>query len=110
MTTAQVAGRLIGNAYGEHNSIEDARKRDEARALEDQFDAVVEEFSDLAYNVAIGMLHSPEDAQDAVQEAFGSAYRAVPKFKCDSKVSTWLYRIVVNAVIMKIQKENTRNT
>ena len=109
MTTAQVAGRLIGNAYVEHKSIEDARKRDEARALEDQFDAVVEEFSDLAYNVAIGMLHSPEDAQDAVQEAFVSAYRAFPKFKGDSKVSTWLYRIVVNACLMKIRKEKTRN-
>ena len=109
MTTAQVAGRLIGNANVEHKSIEDARKRNEARALEDQFDAVAEEYSDLVYNVAIGMLHRPEDAQDAVQEAFISAYRAFPKFKGDSKVSTWLYRIVVNACLMKIRKEKTRN-
>jgi len=55
------------------------------------------------------MLRNTADAEDAVQEAFISAYRAFPKFKGQSKVSTWLYRIVVNACLMKIRKEQVRS-
>ena len=62
----------------------------------------------MAYNVALRMLRDPEDAQDAVQEAFISAYRAFPRFKGQSKLSTWLYRIVVNACLMKIRKDKSR--
>lgn len=50
-----------------------------------------------------------EDAEDAVQEAFISAYRAFSTFKGQSKLSTWLYRIVVNACLMKIRKEKARS-
>ena len=69
---------------------------------------MIEQHSDLAYNVALRMLRNPEDAQDAVQEAFISAYRAFPRFKGQSKLSTWLYRIVVNACLMKIRKDKSR--
>ena len=69
---------------------------------------IVEEYADFAYNVAYRMLRNVEDAEDAVQEAFISAYRAFDRFKGQSKVSTWLYRIVVNACLMKIRKEKSR--
>ena len=73
------------------------------------FSLVVEEHADFAYNVAYRMLRNVEDAEDAVQEAFISAYRAFHRFKGQSKVSTWLYRIVVNACLMKIRKEKSRS-
>ena len=76
--------------------------------LEDAFSSVVEQYSDLAYNVALGMLRNVQDAEDAVQDAFISAYRAFPTFERRSKVSTWLYRIVVNACLMKIRRAKTR--
>ena len=63
----------------------------------------------MAYNIALRMLRITADAEDAVQEAFISAYRAFPKFKGQSKASTWLYRIVVNACLMKIRKEQVRS-
>ena len=69
---------------------------------------IVEEYADFAYNVAYRMLRNVEDAEDAVQEAFISAYRAFDRFKGQSKVSTLLYRIVVNACLMKIRKEKSR--
>ena len=69
---------------------------------------IVEDYADFAYNVAYRMLRNVEDAEDAVQEAFISAYRAFDRFKGQSKVSTWLYRIVVNACLMKIRKEKSR--
>ncbi len=73
------------------------------------FSRIVEDHADLAYNVAYRMLRNVEDAEDAVQEAFISAYRSYPKFKGQSKASTWLYRIVVNACLMKIRKEKARS-
>ena len=77
-------------------------------ALDRDFSEMVESYADFAYNVAYRMLRNVEDAEDAVQEAFISAYRAFPTFKGQSKVSTWLYRIVVNACLMKIRKEKSR--
>jgi RNA polymerase sigma-70 factor (ECF subfamily) len=76
--------------------------------VDEAFSELVELYSELAYNVALRMLHNTADAEDAVQEAFISAYKAFPKFKGDSKVSTWLYRIVVNACLMKIRKDKSR--
>ncbi len=78
------------------------------RSLEEEFCAVIEECTDLSYNVALRILRRHEDAEDAVQEAFISAYHAFPSFKGQSKVSTWLYRIVVNACLTKIRKDKTR--
>ena len=43
-----------------------------------------------------------------MQEAYISAFKALPNFKGQSKLSTWLYRIVVNACLMKIRKEKSR--
>ena len=76
--------------------------------LERQFTEIVDEYSDLAYSVAYRMLRNVEDAEDAVQEAYISAYKALPNFKGQSKLSTWLYRIVVNACLMKIRKDKSR--
>jgi len=80
------------------------------RAFSDAaFAQIVEDHADLAYNVAYRMLRNVEDAEDAVQEAFISAYRSFSKFKGQSKVSTWIYRIVVNSCLMKIRKEKSRS-
>ncbi len=73
------------------------------------FAQIVEDHADLAYNVAYRMLRNVEDAEDAVQEAFISAYRSFSRFKGQSKVSTWIYRIVVNTCLMKIRKEKSRS-
>ena len=75
---------------------------------EEEFRAVVEDCWKISYNVALRMLRKPEDAEDAVQEAFLSGYRAFSSFKGQSKVSTWLYRIVVNTCLMKIRKEKAK--
>ena len=76
--------------------------------LDQAFTEIVEQYSDLAYSVAFRMLRNAEDAEDAVQEAYISAFKALPKFKGQSKLSTWLYRIVVNACLMKIRKDKSR--
>ncbi len=47
-------------------------------------------------SVALNLLASPADAEDAVQEAFLKVYRGAARFRGGSSVSTWLYRILVN--------------
>jgi RNA polymerase sigma-70 factor (ECF subfamily) len=53
--------------------------------------------------VARRYLRNDEDARDAVQEAFASAFRAIGSFEGDSQLSTWLHRIVVNACLMRLR-------
>lgn len=61
------------------------------------FRALVERYQQYVYTLALGMLSSPQDAEDAAQEAFLSAWRGLPKFRMEAKFSTWLYRLTVNA-------------
>ena len=49
--------------------------------------------------VAAGFAQSPDDANDIYQDAMIAAYRSLPRFKLESKFSTWLYRIVVNTAL-----------
>lgn len=74
------------------------------KAPED-FQSVVEKYADFVYNVAYRMTGNAEDAEDVAQEAFLSAYRAFDRFRGESQVSTWLYRITVNAALMKLRKD-----
>ena len=60
----------------------------------DAFEALVRRHQPAVYRVALRMLGSEADAQDATQETFVRAWRALPRFRHDSAVTTWLYRIV----------------
>jgi RNA polymerase sigma-70 factor (ECF subfamily) len=59
-------------------------------------------------SVARRMLRNDEDARDAVQEGFISAFRSIHRFNGDCRLSTWLHRIVVNAALMKIRTRSRR--
>ena len=69
------------------------------------FQIIVEKHTDLVYNVAYRMMNNAQDAQDITQETFLSAYRSWASFRGGSSVSTWLYRIAVNACLMRLRKE-----
>jgi len=60
------------------------------------FEALVRRHQAAVYRVALRMLGSEADAQDATQEAFVRAWRALQGFRRQSAVSTWLYRIVTH--------------
>jgi RNA polymerase sigma-70 factor (ECF subfamily) len=49
-----------------------------------------------------------DEAEDAVQEAFVSAVRAIGGFAGDSKLSTWLHRVVVNTALMRLRSRRRR--
>ena len=54
------------------------------------------------------MLHSEDEAQDAVQEAYLSAFKSLDRFSGDSKLATWLHRITVNAALMRLRAKKSR--
>lgn len=54
------------------------------------------------------MLRNEDEARDAVQDAFMSAYKAMSSFNGESKISTWLHRITVNAALMRLRRRRQR--
>src|SRR5688572_6276798 len=54
------------------------------------------------------ILAREEDAQDAVQEAFLSAFRAIERFEGQSRIGTWLHRIAINSALMKLRRLDRR--
>lgn len=51
-----------------------------------------------------------EDAADALQDAMLSAHRSAPRFRHDASVSSWLYRIVVNACLDRLRRNKSHVT
>ncbi len=60
------------------------------------------------YRAARGILKDDAEAEDAVQEAYLLAYRAMDQFRGDAKLATWLVRIVVNEAIGRARKHKRR--
>ena len=72
------------------------------------FAEIVRRHQDHLWALAMRTLGDADDAADAVQEALISAYRAADRFRGDAAVSTWLYRIVVNACIDQMRRQRVR--
>jgi RNA polymerase sigma-70 factor (ECF subfamily) len=68
------------------------------------FDELVRRYRDRVYRLSTKILRHEDDAAEALQDAFLSAYRGLPKFKRESRFSTWLYRIATNASLMKLRR------
>jgi RNA polymerase sigma-70 factor (ECF subfamily) len=60
------------------------------------FHGLIRPYEKSLYFAALSLLKNAEDAEDAVQEAVLKAYKALPKFRSESKFSTWLASIVLN--------------
>ncbi|MBI3450451.1 MAG: sigma-70 family RNA polymerase sigma factor [Acidobacteria bacterium] len=67
------------------------------------FELLVRAHSGRLLCVARRYFRNDDDARDAVQDALISAFKSVRSFKGDSRLSTWLHRITVNASLMKLR-------
>ncbi|MFC5056716.1 RNA polymerase sigma factor SigM [Saccharothrix xinjiangensis] len=74
------------------------------------FSELVRRHRDRMWAVALRTLRDPEEAADALQEAFISAFRAAGSFRAESQVTTWLHRIVVNACLDRMRRRQTKPT
>ena len=59
------------------------------------------------YRLAHFTSHNPDDAADALQDAMLAAHRCAPTFRYDASVSSWLYRIVVNACLDRLRRNKS---
>lgn len=59
------------------------------------------------YSVCLQMTKNIADAEDLTQEAFMQVFRSVNSFRGDSAFSTWLHRIAVNTVLMKLRRRKS---
>ncbi len=73
------------------------------------FDELVRRYRDRVYRLCTKILRHEDDAAEALQDAFLSAYRGLRSFKVESTFSTWLYRIATNAGLMKIRKRRANH-
>ncbi len=63
------------------------------------FRELYEQYKDRVYNVCYRITGNGADALDASQETFGILFRKVGAFRFESKFSSWVYRVAVNASI-----------
>ena len=78
------------------------------RGEEEAFEELVRRESTRMLATARRLLGSEQDTQDAVQDAFLQVHRHVGEFQGESRVSTWLHRIVVNAALMKLRSRRRK--
>ena len=68
------------------------------------FRLLVQRYQSMVFRIAVGFVHSKEDADDLTQEIFIQVYHALSKFRGESNFQTWLYRIVLNAALNHTRK------
>jgi RNA polymerase sigma-70 factor (ECF subfamily) len=72
------------------------------------FSVLVDVYKDLVFTLAIRMLKNREEAEEVSQDTFIKIYKALPKFKGESKLSTWIYKVAYNTCLDQIKKNNRR--
>lgn len=83
----------VSGPGGQHESLLAAAQAGDRAA----FDQLLAGQRSRAFASALRVLHNPDDAEDAVQDAFVKIWRQLPGFEGRSSFATWVHRIVVNA-------------
>lgn len=73
------------------------------------FGVIVRRWDRKIFALCFGMLTREDEARDAAQETFISAYRNLKNFRGDAKVSSWLHRIAVNQCLTVKRRAKTRS-
>jgi RNA polymerase sigma-70 factor (ECF subfamily) len=79
------------------------------RGSTEAFAALVRLHQRRAYGVARAVVLTHEDAEDAVQDGFLHAYRALDRFRPDQPFGAWLYRIISNAALDIVRRRKVRD-
>jgi RNA polymerase sigma-70 factor (ECF subfamily) len=72
------------------------------------FGEVVRRWERRIYALAYGILGREDEARDATQETFVAAYRNLPNFRGEAKVSSWLHRIAFNQCVSRQRRARVR--
>lgn len=93
------AGTAAPCPASDHQLIERAANGDEAA-----FEAIMRRHNRLLFRTARSILKADAEAEDAVQEAYLRAWRSLPGFRADARLSTWLVRIVINEALGRLRR------
>jgi RNA polymerase sigma-70 factor (ECF subfamily) len=94
------AGRSLASSPIKDSALIERLQNGDEDALEDLFNL----YSPKLYNVAHKILGDVADTQEVIQDVFWTAYRKAKTFRGTAQLSTWLYRLTVNAALGKIRR------
>lgn len=72
------------------------------------FEAIMRRHNRQLFRTARSILKSNAEAEDALQEAYLRAWRALSSFRADAKLSTWLVRIVLNEALGRLRRQGAQ--
>lgn len=87
--------RLAQAVKGEPTSLLLRAQQGESQAIE----RLIELYQDIIFSMAVSFTKNSHQAEDLAQDAWIKILRGLPKFRHDSKFSTWLYRITMNTFL-----------
>lgn len=67
------------------------------------FTVLVDRYKDLVFTLAIRMLKHREEAEEVSQDTFIKVYKSLVRFKEDSKLSTWIYKVAYNTCLDRLK-------
>jgi RNA polymerase sigma-70 factor (ECF subfamily) len=103
-----------GGALGGATDADTAARADEALVARARsgdrgaFDRIVESHLAAVWRVVWRILRHREDTEDVVQEVFLAAYQALPGFRGESRLSTWLHRIAVTRALNHLDRSEEK--
>jgi RNA polymerase sigma-70 factor (ECF subfamily) len=71
---------------------------------------IMEKYHDKLFSVANRICNNPADAEEILQDVYMIALNKIDRFEQRSTLSTWLYRITVNAALMKLRSQRANKT
>jgi len=74
------------------------------------FEALYQLHNRRVYSLCLRMVGNTAEAEDLTQEAFLQLFRKIATFRGESAFSTWLHRLAVNVVLMKLRKKSGKET
>ena len=74
----------------------------------DAFGELLDQYQQMVFSTSLSFVPNKEDAEDVAQEVFIEVFKSINKFKGNSKLSTWIYRITVNKSLEFIRKRNAK--
>jgi RNA polymerase sigma-70 factor, ECF subfamily len=74
------------------------------------FERIYQLHSRRVYSLCLRMVSNSAEAEDLTQEAFLQLFRKISSFRGESAFSTWLHRLAVNVVLMKLRKKRMPET
>jgi len=80
------------------------------RGVEGAFEALFHQHKQRVYSLCLRMVGNPRDAEDLTQEAFLRVFRKIHTFRGESAFYTWLHRLAVNVVLMRLRKKTVNET